>query len=252
MGGKGRQDPRKDGHTIQQGETRRGTASKRENQEGVQSQTRGDKTLGEVDTPSSKGKQKRVQWGDKGGQDPGEGGHTIQQRETRRGDKGRQDPGEGGQAIQHQDGHFKKALRTRNSTLLEEQEGSQGETRGDKTRDGGHTIQQRETRTGTRGEKGRQKGRQDPREGGHTVQQRETKRETRGDKGRQGETKGEKGRQKGRQKGETKGETRVDKTLGKADTPSDKGKQEGRQGEARGETRPSGRRARHPTPRRTT
>ena len=37
--------------------------------------------------------------GDKGRQDPREGGHTIQQRETRRGtmgDKGRQDPREGG------------------------------------------------------------------------------------------------------------------------------------------------------------
>ena len=90
MGGKGRQDPRKDGHTIQQGETRRGTASKRENQEGVQSQTRGDKTLGEVDTPSSKGKQKRVQWETKGDKILGKAGTPSnkgkQEGETR-GDK---------------------------------------------------------------------------------------------------------------------------------------------------------------------
>ena len=44
MGDKGRQDPRKGGHTIQQRETRRGTM------------------------------------GDKGRQDPREGGHTIQHR----------------------------------------------------------------------------------------------------------------------------------------------------------------------------
>ena len=41
--------------------------------------------------------------------------------------------------------------------------GRQGETR---LREGGRTIQQRETRRGTMGDKGRQ----DPREGGHTIQ----------------------------------------------------------------------------------
>ena len=49
--------------------------------------------------------------GDKGRQDPREGGDTIQQRETRRGimgDKGRQDSREGGRAIQYQGGHLKK------------------------------------------------------------------------------------------------------------------------------------------------
>ena len=66
------------------------------------------------------------------------------------------------------------------------------------------------------------KGRQDPREGGHTIQQTETRRctreqgETRGDKTiGKADTPCDKGKQEGRQ-----GETRGDKTLGKADTPS--------------------------------
>ena len=71
--------------------------------------------------------------GDKGKQDPQEGGHTIQQREARRetmgdkgrqgetgGDRGRQDPREGGHTIQHQGLHLKKALRTPNCTLFGE------------------------------------------------------------------------------------------------------------------------------------
>ena len=82
--------------------------------------------------------------------------------------------------------------------------------------EGGHAIQQRETRRETRGDKtsGRQthhptkgnkkgytmgdKGRQDPGEGGHAIQQRETRRQTMGDKGRQ--------------------------DLGKADAPSNNGR----------------------------
>ena len=67
----------------------------------------------------------------------------------------RQDPGEGGHTIQPR------------------QEGVQWETKGDKgtqdLREGGLTIQQRETRKGTWETKG-DKGRQDPREGGHTIQ----------------------------------------------------------------------------------
>ena len=41
--------------------------------------------------------------------------------------------------------------------------------------EGGHTIQQRETRRGTMGDKGRQ----DPPEGGHTIQEMERRREGR-------------------------------------------------------------------------
>ena len=135
--------------------------------------------------------------GDKGREDPRKSGHAIQQEKTRRGtmrDTGRQDPREGGHTIQHQGGHLKKVLRTPNSTLLGEQEGRRGETRGDKTLGKGD-IQQRETKRGTIGDKGRQKGRQgetrpsgrrthhptkgnnnwhngrqDPREGRHTIQ----------------------------------------------------------------------------------
>ena len=46
--------------------------------------TKGDKTLGQADTPSRRGTM-----GDKGRKDPREGGrHTIQQRATRRGTMG--------------------------------------------------------------------------------------------------------------------------------------------------------------------
>ena len=133
--------------------------------------------------------------GDKGREDPRKSGHAIQQEKTRRGtmrDTGRQDP----HTIQHQGGHLKKVLRTPNSTLLGEQEGRQGETRGEDPREGGHPTKgskkgynwrQGETKGQTRGDKGRQ----DPREGGHTIQQ----------------------------KGTTTG-TMGDKTLGKVDTPS--------------------------------
>ena len=62
----------KGGHTIQQRQRRRGTM--------------GNKTVGKADTPSNTGTQEGVQWetvGDRG-QDPREGGHTIQQRQRRR------------------------------------------------------------------------------------------------------------------------------------------------------------------------
>ena len=89
------------------------------------------------------------------------------------------------------------------------QEGVQWETKGAKgrqdLREGGHTIQQKETRRQWE-TKGRQ---EDHREGGHTIQQKETRRqwEKRGDK----------------------------KTIGKADTPSNKGKQEEAQWETKGD-----------------
>ena len=79
-----------------------------------------------------------------------------QERSGEMGDKWRQDLGEGGHTIQHQGGHLKKALRTPNSTPLCDQEGRQGETRGVNLSppEGGHTIQQRETRK--KGYNGRQ------------------------------------------------------------------------------------------------
>ena len=73
--------------------------------------------------------------------------------------------------------------------------------------------------------------RQDPLEGGHTIQQRETRRGTRGDKTLgKADTASNKGKQEGVQ-WETKGDKTLrkvkgDKTLGKAATPSNKGKQE--------------------------
>ena len=80
-----------------------------------------------------------------------------------------------------------------------------------------------------------------PREGGHTIQQRETRRETRGDKRRQGETrpsgrqthhptKGHKKGDKGRQ-GETRPSGRRTHHPTKGNKKGDKGRQ--------GETRPS-------------
>ena len=86
---------------------------------------------------------------------------------------------------------------------------------GDKPREGGHTMQQRETRRGT-GDKGRQDPRREaarretkPREGGHLIQQRETRRETRGDKTsghtiQQRETRRAQWETKGDKQGETK------------------------------------------------
>ena len=104
--------------------------------------------------------------------------------------------------------------------------GRQGET---KLREGGHTIQQRETRRhpskgnkkGDYGGDYARQGRQDSREGGHTIQQRETRRGTHGDKGRQDprreaarrETKPREGGHPIQQR-ETRRKTRGDKTSG--------------------------------------
>ena len=49
-------------------------------QEGVQRETEGDKTLGKADTPSNKGKQEGAEWETKG--------DKIQEREARRGTRG--------------------------------------------------------------------------------------------------------------------------------------------------------------------
>ena len=220
---------------------------------GVQSQRRGDKTLGKADTPSNKGKQERAQWETKGDQTlekadtpsnrgKQEGvhwGHTIQQRETRK--------------MPLQTSGDKTLRKADTSSNKGKQEGAQWERMGNNGgqgeakpsgRDGGHTIQH---------------------QGGHLKKALRNPNSTL------------LGEQEGRQD-ETKGETTGDKTLGKANTPSWKqeGKQEGRQGETRpsgrrthihretkgpkgrqgdtrggkgrqGETRPSGRRTHHPT-----
>ena len=110
-------------------------------------------------------------------------------------------------------------------------------------REGGHTIQERDTRRGYNGRQGEtrpsgrrthhptrrgamgDKRRQDPREGGHTIQERDTRRGTMGDKGRQDPREGGHAIQ---QEG-VQWETRGDKTLGKADTPSNKKGYNGRQ-----------------------
>ena len=74
MGDIGRQDTREGGHAIQQGEARRGTMG-----------DKGRQDLGKTDAPSNKGKQEGVQWETKGDKTLKKAGHTIQQRETRRG-----------------------------------------------------------------------------------------------------------------------------------------------------------------------
>ena len=138
--------------------------------------------------------------GHNGRPDPGEGGHTIQQRESRRGtratrpserqthhptkgtrrgtmDNGRQRETRPSERRTH---HPTKGIKKGYSTIADK--GRQDR------RKGGHTIQQEETMG--------DKGRPDPWEGGHTrcaiadqgrqaIQQRETRRGTRGDKGRQ-------------------------------------------------------------------
>ena len=142
------------------------------------------------------------------------------------------------------------------------QEGTQGETR---PREGGHTMQQRETRTKTSWEASWETR---PREGGHTIQHRHTCGETMGDNGRQDLGKAgtqdktlgmranhptqahmreDNGRQRQSREGgrtiqhrHTCGETMGDKgrkDFGKADTPSNKGKQEGKQWETRPQKR---------------
>ena len=259
-----RQDPREGGLTIQQRATRRGTMG-----------NKGDKTLGKADSPSNKGQQEGAQWetketrpsgrrthhptkGNKKGhngkqrrQDPREGGLTIQQRETRRGTMGNKGDKTLGKADSpsnkgKQEGAQWETKETRPSgrrthhPTKGNKKGHNGKQRRQDPREGGLTIQQRETRRGTMGNKGdktlgkadspsnkgQQEGhngkqrRQDPREGGLIIQQRATRRGTMGNNG--------------------------DKTLGKADSPSNKGKQEGAQWETK-ETRPSERRTHHPT-----
>ena len=105
-----------------------------ERQAGRQAGKQGGKGLGKTDTPSNKGKQ------------------AGRQAERQAGRQGRQDLGKVGAP-----------------SNKGKQEGRQWETR-----EGGHTIQQRETRRETRETR--------PREAGHTIQQRETRRDTRGDK----------------------------------------------------------------------
>ena len=213
----GRQGLGKAGHTIQQRETRR------ERQAGRQKETR-----------------------------PREGGHTIQQREDKKGDngdKGRQGlgkadtPSNKGKQEGRQTGRQDLGgRRTHHPTKGNKKEDSSWETRGE-TR--------WETSWGDRGTR--------PWEGGHTIQQRETKgRETLGDKadtpsnkGKQEGRMGDKGRQglgkadtpsnKGKQEGVQwdNGRQKRDKTLGKADTPSNKGKQERQYNGRQRETRPS-------------
>ena len=47
-----------------------GRTIQRKEQKGSQWETKGEKTLGKADTPSSQGKQERIQWETRGGQDP--------------------------------------------------------------------------------------------------------------------------------------------------------------------------------------
>ena len=147
---------------MEQSETRRKTSW---------ATIRGDKgrqDLGKADTPSNTGTHAGRQW-ETGRQGRGKADtpSTHLRRWTHHptqaymwGDKGRQD--------------LRKADTPSNTGM---RVGRQGETRPQEA----HTIQQRETRSGTMGDKGRQ----DPRQGGHAIQQGETRRVTMGDKGRQ-------------------------------------------------------------------
>jgi len=179
--------------------------------------------------------------GDKGRQDPAEGGLTIQQRETRRGTVGdKTRPREGRHTIQQ--GANKKGYN-----------GRQRVTRplgrrlhhpvGDKTRE----------KADTPSNKGKQERVQWETKGDKTIRKAGTPSNKGKQEGAQWETKGDKTPGKAetpsnkRQQEGVQWETRGDKTLGKADTPCNKGKQEG----AQWETRRSGRGTHHPTPRRT-
>jgi len=131
-------------------------------QEGAQWETKGDKTLGKADAPSNKGKHEGSQWETRGDNTLGKAdtpsnegnqegvrgkGETrasdIQQRETRRGtmgDKRRQDPRQGTPSNKGKlrrgtvgDQTLGKADTPSNKG---KQEGVQGETRGDKGRQG--------------------------------------------------------------------------------------------------------------------
>ena len=139
-------------------------------------------------------------------------GNYWRQPETRidkKGDKGRQDFGKAdtpsntgtrvgrqwermetmgangrpGETRPREGGHAIQERETRRWETMEDDKGRQDLGKADtpSPREGGHTTQQGETRTGTMGDKGRP----DPREGGHTIQQRETRRGTMGDKRRE-------------------------------------------------------------------
>jgi len=132
--------------------------------------------------------------------------------------------------------------------------------------EGGHTIQQRETRRDTRGDKasgrrthhatkgnknkdklgGKLGDKTSAREGGHTIQHRHTCGETMGDNGRQEETRPREsntGTHVGGTMGDNGNNGRQD--LRKADTPPDKGRQD--LGKAGTQDKTLGRRANHPT-----
>ena len=174
--------------------------------------------------------------GDKGRQDPPGGGHTIQQRETRR--ETRADKALGRRTHHPAKGNLEgdKGNNTSGRRIHHPTNETRRETMGDNGRQG-------LGKTGTPfNKKGRQAGRAarrqtKPREGGHPIQQMETRR-------RQGETRPrDTPSNKGKQEG-VEWETKGDKTLGEADTPSNKGKQEGRQWRQGGKT--SGRQTHHP------
>ena len=139
--------------------------------------------MGKVDTPSNKGKQE---------------GRQAEKREKASGSQTHH-PTKGNKKIKKEDELGDK--------LGDKLGDIRGDKMGDKLGDGWKSLPN------------------DPREGGHTIQQRETRRCTMGDKGRQ-----DKGKQEGRQ-----WETGGDKILGKADTPSNKGKQEVVQWQTRGD-----------------
>ena len=196
-----------------------------------------------MDTPSNKGKQEGRQWETKGNKTPERRTHHPTKGNEKgyncRHDKGRQD-------LRKADAPSNKGR-----TLGRSRAGSPPPLH----------IQQRETRRGTSGDKGRQ----DPGEGGHTIQQKEARTGTMKDKifGK-ADTPSNTGKQE-KEQWKTMGD-KGGQVLGKADTPSNRGKQEGVQwetwgdktlGKAKGskkeykwrhwETRPPGRRTRHPT-----
>ena len=112
---------------------------------------KGRQDLGKAEAPSNTGTHVGRQWEAR----PREGEHTIQQRHTYVGRQGETRPREGGHTIQHRHtcGETRgQGLTSGRRAHLPTQahtcgdNGTQWETRGDKTREGGHTIQERETR----------------------------------------------------------------------------------------------------------
>ena len=204
--------PREGGHTIQQMETRRrqgetrprDTPSNKGKQEGVEWETKGDKTLREADT-ADKALGRRTHYPAKGNLEGDKGNNTLGRRihhptnETRRetmGDNGRQGLGKTG-------------------TPSNKKEDKLGELRG-----GRQSLGKADTPSNKWKQEG-DKGRQDLRT---HHQQEGVEWETKGDKTpREADTPSNKGKQEGRQ-WETGGED-----LGKADTPSKEGKREGRE-----------------------